>query len=184
MSFFKNILCPIDFSNHSLKALDKAVEMAKKFISQITVAHIIESDDSETFDSAVPLHQPRENMEALELFLKERMPEGIEFYPYVTYGDPAIEILRLEKVYEIDTIIMGLYGKENDIHRLSGSVSQRVYNEAESSVFTVMEEVEAEEPISIYEADPSILSNNPKDNRKHTNMMDNLNSEFYAQFER
>jgi nucleotide-binding universal stress UspA family protein len=157
MNNFETLLCAVDFSEHSLHALTRAFELARSFNSDLMVAHIIEDGSNVgNFDASVPLHQPRKAKNALETFIKLRAPKGINTFAYTSYGDPAEEILRLEKVYDIDAIIMGLYGTNGDMTKLSGSVSRKVSNDCECPVFTILHDTGDSGSIFLEESDPEL----------------------------
>ncbi len=149
MCSFENILCPIDFSKNSLKALEKASELSRVFRSKLTVLHVIETNIDQNsneasyldgFDSKIPLHEPVMLKARFEQYLSCIIPSNIDFYSYVTRGNPADEILRLEKLYDIKSIVMGLYGNTKDLGRLYGNVAKRVIEEAQCAVFTILDQ--------------------------------------------
>ena len=86
MVAFKEILVPTDFSEHSLRALDYAVEIAEKFSSELKLLYVIEpllqaadvSWSSVNFEQLNKSHQ-QSAQEQLAHITAERIPKSVTF---------------------------------------------------------------------------------------------------------
>jgi nucleotide-binding universal stress UspA family protein len=142
---FKRILCPIDFSEHSYKALHAANELALNFSAQLYIVHVV---------SPVPVVQApaapsafnlasyqQELMESSEKSLremtKERMAGELEARPIIAYGDAASEIVRIADEKKIDLIVIATHGKTGFQHLFFGSVAEKVVRLSPCPVLTI-----------------------------------------------
>ncbi|MHA1590642.1 MAG: universal stress protein [Candidatus Njordarchaeales archaeon] len=129
--WFRRILVPVDGSGASLKALDLAIDFAKRYGSSVTVL------------SVVPENFPKERVE--EIFSKVRekvMNQGIQVeYKIRKVQFPqssiATEILREAEDGLFDLIIIGAKGLSGDEETPIGSVAAAVAVLATCSVIII-----------------------------------------------
>lgn len=123
---FKKILVPYDGSDCADKALVVAMDMAKKYNSNIILA---------TFQAVPPLtiraamtheNQCEIAQEEQKAAAQELEKAGIEFSCVVECGDPAESILKVAKEKAADVIVMGSRGLSGFSELLLGSVSTKV----------------------------------------------------------
>ena len=161
---FKKILCPTDGSDHAYKALDLAIDMAKKYSADLVIMHV--PHRSESIDnlrrfaeieglaphvneelnrlSAMDFRMPAITESALrDAGISERLlvelGENItsQAKTRVETGDPADRILECVDKENIDCVVMGSRGL-NDIKGLFlGSVSHKVANRAPCTCIAV-----------------------------------------------
>ena len=140
----KTILVPIDFSEHSRKALGCAADLGASFRSRIVVLTVIE--DRFPYPDLYSLKHPSEDFykEMREGALNE-LKKAIQLVPhvkerislFVTRGYPADKILEVAGQEKADLIVMGTHGTGGIGHIFLGSVSQKVLHRAGCPVMLV-----------------------------------------------
>jgi nucleotide-binding universal stress UspA family protein len=146
---FKNILVPIDGSDHSLKALDYALEFANRFSSNIHII-IAYSLTAETFN-LIQRVIPRPMADSYQRDVKERNEQilveavqhaqtvqpDLKITKSIVQGRPADKIVEIASTRNIDLIIMGSRGIGGIKGVLLGSVADRVADHAACPVMIV-----------------------------------------------
>lgn len=144
MAAFQQIVVPTDFSEHSLRALGYAVEIAERFSSSLKLIYVIEpllqaadvawtSVDFEQLNSS---HKEAAERRLQEL-VDERVPKGIAVESEILFGKPFVEILKLAKSDNADLIVMATHGRGAISHLLMGSTAEKVVRKAPCPVLTV-----------------------------------------------
>ena len=144
MVSFKQIIAPTDFSEHSLRGLDYAVEIAKKFSSQLKIVYVIEpilqaadvAWGTVDFDKLNKAHQDSAEKQLKEL-VRERVPEGLPVETTIMFGKPFVEIVQLARADNADLIVMATHGRGAISHLLLGSTAEKVVRKAPCPVLTV-----------------------------------------------
>ncbi len=143
MISFKKILCPIDYSDCSARALRYATGIALKDSSKLYLVHVI---DKRVFDYGGPTYESPstpdiDTVTKLEEKLIESIPKelrgDIKVESMVSIGIPVEEILRAAQDKEVDLIVMGTHGRTGVSHTIMGSVAENVVRRASCPVLTV-----------------------------------------------
>ena len=145
---FKRLVCAIDFSDCSMRALDYAMSLAQESNSTLTVLHVIEPLlDRPTDDETVlaGLKTAKEYMAAAEdegkALLRKAIPDDVHAYCRVetlqTVGKPYREILRLAATEASDLIVLGVHGRSAADLFFFGSTAQHVVRQAACPVLTI-----------------------------------------------
>lgn len=136
----KKILLAHDGSKLSEKALKKAVEIAEKFGSSVTVVSVVpelyltelmEIDRIRILESLTD-----ETKKTLEK-IKTRVKGIRAIKTVIKQGNPAEEILETAKKIKADLIITGSHGRHGAQKFLLGSVSSKIVDYAQCAVFVV-----------------------------------------------
>lgn len=142
----KRILVPVDFSAHSLAALDYAVAFAKPFKAQLTVLFVVEPvytavpglADGATAAMADLLDQQRLSGRAELVRLEQRYAKRrVRLRALLQIGAAHQAIADAAKQMKADMIIMATHGRTGLSHFLMGSVSERVVRNASCPVLIV-----------------------------------------------
>ena len=135
----KTILCPVDGSAPSKRALRNAIHLARRFDAQLQVLHVI--PPISVFPGLIPsvqLGMERKHMESetprFEAFLKEFDFHGITWNKVVREGAPAEVILQVVSELSADLVIMGSVGRTGLSRILLGSVAGKVARQLPCSV--------------------------------------------------
>jgi len=140
MSVFEKILVPVDGSQGSLNALDKAIKIAKKFDGKITLINVywisaFRLTPSQLVDYVVEVRKIGEEIlaEGKKVVRSEEVPvESI-----IKEGHIVGEILKTAKEGNYDLIVMGARGISKIKEILLGSVSYGVTAHAPCPVLIV-----------------------------------------------
>lgn len=138
---FERILVPTDFSDTAAKALDVAVDLAKKYGATITLLHVYEVPvypylgSMVDFDFVTPIRDAAQK-ELASAFdtLKLR---GVEARSELLFGVPWSVILETADHRKADLIVMGTHGRKGVMHALLGSVAEKVVRLSPIPVLTV-----------------------------------------------
>jgi nucleotide-binding universal stress UspA family protein len=149
----KRILCPIDFSDHSLRALDHAVAFAKWYGSSITLIHV--RPPAPVPYPAGPgmvatFLTPQERAALLDSLtrLQQEHCQGATCSVEVVEGLVAMEILARADAMSADLVVIGTHGRSGFERLMLGSVAERVLRKAACPVLTVPAAVTAVTPVS------------------------------------
>jgi nucleotide-binding universal stress UspA family protein len=152
---FQKILVPIDGSDHSLKALDAAVQIAKQFDGKITLMHVysvvitpVVTPEPSTLTSGVPILTSMEVSKLADAARqagnrvlsdgKDRAKsEGVEAETILAEGHAVQEIIRTSKEGGFDLIVIGARGVSHLREILLGSVSDAIMHHVTCPVLVV-----------------------------------------------
>lgn len=127
----EHLLVPIDFSDSSIRALQRAADLAAKSGGSLTIVHVVPADYGW-------LGIGRENGQRLDKSLQRRaagrlravanshVPENVETFLEVRIGRPAEEIVAAAKETKCDLIVLSTRGESGLDRYLIGSVADRV----------------------------------------------------------
>jgi nucleotide-binding universal stress UspA family protein len=142
----KRILCPVDFSDNSLHALDYAIALAQRQEAELVLLHVVQpSLLSASMDPFLPEYDMTvmENyMDACKRQLKELTERVIaQDHPATTSalrtGTPFLEIVTAARELDSDLIVVGTHGRTGLAHVMIGSVAEKVVRKAPCPVLTV-----------------------------------------------
>ncbi|MEL6536948.1 MAG: universal stress protein [Bacteroidota bacterium] len=130
---FKNILVPVDFSDHATFALNQAVNLAKGGEGEIICHNVVpvpsgyhtSGKTREEFGEIMQGHAKKE----YEHFIKDFDAQGVTLRPFFETNDdnnPADEIYERAVSEGVDLIVLGSKGRKGISNVLLGSVAKRV----------------------------------------------------------
>lgn len=147
MLSFQKILCPIDFSDPSYRALATADELARRYNAELHVLHVVPpvplvelppGSGSAAFDVK------RYETELLDSYRKtldnalgEYVKPGITLTRHLELGDPAHEIVVLAEKIHVDVIVIATHGRTGLKRFLFGSVAEAVVRRSPCAVLTI-----------------------------------------------
>lgn len=138
------ILCPIDFSDQSQAALDKAEGLAEAFGAELLVLHVVEPvlypvayglAATAAVDLAAEARKGAE--QALGPVIEALKERGVSAAPLVAEGTASLRICELAEEREIDLVVMATHGLTGVRHLLIGSTAERVVRRCVCPVMTV-----------------------------------------------
>ncbi len=136
----KHALVPIDFSDHSLRALDVAHTLAAETTGTITLLHVVELLPGWE-DAPLAIRPDRLAKEAeakLERLAAERgLDPKLVARTAVRIGIPWAEITRAADDLDRDLIVIATHGYTGWKHVLLGSTAERVVRHAKCPVLVV-----------------------------------------------
>ena len=144
---FKRILCAVDFSDCSMRALDYAVSMAQEADACLTVLHVfdLEGAMSEHWRDRLTPPSLRNELETLENERRDRLartiPASVGSYcdveTLMMSGTPYREILRVAGEKQSELIVMGVHGRNAADILFFGSTTNHVVRQAPCPVLTI-----------------------------------------------
>jgi nucleotide-binding universal stress UspA family protein len=143
MAHFKEILIPVDFSDHSTAALESAIELARAFDSRLHLLHCyqIQPGGISPYGIAIPSSYSAEVRDAasqqLAAWQEERIPAGVSVDVSIVSEVPSEAIVGTAKKIGADLIVMGTRGLSGFKHVMLGSVAERTVRLAPCPVMTV-----------------------------------------------
>jgi universal stress protein E len=139
----KNILCPVDFSQESGRALSNALIIARMFKAKLVILSVY-SLFRQTFSKleASTINEQRKKDHEVEFnkFLKPFNFVDVNVERVLKGGDSAIVILKSIQNIKADLVIMGTTGKSGFNRVLMGSVTEKVVREVLCSSITLKKE--------------------------------------------
>lgn len=155
MRLFEKILVPLDGSDHSLKALGVAIQIAKKFEGKITLVHVYSvvvatgmMSEPGMASAGVPILRATDVSRLIEAARaagnriledgKERVKaEKVEVDALLKEGHTVEEIISVSKEGDFDLIVIGARGVSHIREMLLGSVSDAVMHHVSCPVLVV-----------------------------------------------
>ena len=140
----RNLLCPIDFSEFSLKAFQYARGLARRFGSRLFVQHTVElppiqpigEAESAAFQQGVQASLRRSGMEMRRLTAFARLQlRDLEIV--VNEGDVCERLAQSIDRNRIDLVVMGTHGRRGFLRPLLGSVTETILRRSPCPVLTV-----------------------------------------------
>lgn len=160
MTKFKKILCPIDFSDHSMQAFIYARRLAEAFKAKLNIVHVAPKPP-EYYNYLLPeyegfSHHPLPTAE-------ERMNSFLadwkgDYQKSILHGTPYKDILRLAEREKYDLIVMGAKGLSPLAPVFIGGTAERAVRGATCPVITVRERPDAKIDRVLFPTDLSELS--------------------------
>ncbi len=145
---FEKILVPVDGSEHSLSALDFAVEMQKKFNSELMVLCVYRHHSP--LDASMYMVKPANSPENLDEAMREHAQGVVEEAKkhaaelgaseprgFIKSGQPARTIINFADDKNVRLIVLGSRGLGDVEGFLLGSVSHKVTSLARCPVMVV-----------------------------------------------
>jgi nucleotide-binding universal stress UspA family protein len=141
----ERILCPIDFSDFSRRALDHAVAISRWYESTITLLHVCTvvpvaayAPGSGVLPSAALTPEDRKALLAsMERFAEGEAGTNVAIDLDIAEGSTATAILAKADAMPADLLVMGTHGRSGFERLVLGSVTEKVLRKAACPVLTV-----------------------------------------------
>jgi nucleotide-binding universal stress UspA family protein len=125
MKLYHNILCPVDYSEHSISALNHALIISKKFDAKLVLLHVFVLPGSVgatgISDEEILLQKSR-----LEEFAGQYINQHPNLAFHVKMGRVGKDIIGTAVEHNADLIIMGSHGYSGIDRLLLGSTAEYV----------------------------------------------------------
>ena len=142
MPTFKNIVCPVDFSESSHHALKVAIELAASAGATLTIAHVWQATYGTAEYPIAPtvlqavVDEAEQLLATLGLQAKKAGVGTVK--TTLLTGSPWAELIRLlEEDRSYDLVVMGTHGRTGLKHILIGSVAEKVVRHAPCAVLII-----------------------------------------------
>jgi nucleotide-binding universal stress UspA family protein len=143
MAGFRKILVPVDFSSHSARALETAIELAKTFQGKLHLLHCysINVGAISPYGLVIPESFDRDIRDAAQRQLaqwrEKATSQKVEAETEVSPMFPSEAIASTAERIGADLIVMGTRGLSGVKHVLLGSVAERTVRIAPCPVLTL-----------------------------------------------
>lgn len=141
---FKRLVCPVDFSEPSLAALELALSLAREGDAALTILHVFEraADDEPRANRSIVAPEYVREVEAdftarLHALVPVNLGDSCRPNTRTAHGKPYQEILGLAAETGADLIVMGVHGRTALDQLLFGSTTNQVVRRATCPVLTL-----------------------------------------------
>lgn len=138
----RNVLAPVDFSEHARLGLAHARELTQAYAASLDVIHIVEEAVFPSVYGIDPItpYMPdvrKRATDALERLVSEIVEDTVPTRLHVVTGYAARDIIDFAEENGTDLIAMATHGRTGLERFLIGSVTEKVIRSASCPVFTV-----------------------------------------------
>jgi nucleotide-binding universal stress UspA family protein len=137
---FEKILVPLDGSEHSFDALEKAIQIAKKFDGELMLIHMYSIPMYKLTPSQLNVYVPEQRKSGEKILaegIKRAYAEGVPFETQLKEGHIVEGIVKVAREGNFDLIVMGARGLSKLKELFLGSVSHGVTMHAPCPVLIV-----------------------------------------------
>jgi nucleotide-binding universal stress UspA family protein len=146
-SLFK-IICPIDFSECSLNAIEYASKVGEQYKAHLVLVHVMDREDYSVFFPRDANFKNQnefviEKMTSLQKAVQEEsLAKGLKSCEILTLeGQIVEEIIRLTQEQKANLIVIGTEGVNNRRPHIVGSKASRVVQESDIDVMVIPRKV-------------------------------------------
>ena len=150
---FKNILCPIDYSDASLAALDHGARLGRHEDATLHILNVYELIFADTYVDGMAPMPVSPDVNALKKRLTNVRPEKVKTVHELIFGIPATSIIKYARAKNIDLIVMGTRSTSKLERWLIGSVTESVIRSAPCPVLAIHEKTNQAAKLT---AEPSV----------------------------
>ena len=147
------ILCPIDFSNCALNALDYAAKLGERYHARLVILHVLNKED---YRKLAPLDEDgnyqadfvAQKLKSLQdAVLKESVSLGLLSCEAIVLEGPIVQgALEYAKKISADLLVVGTEGMNEYKEQLFGSRSSRMVLQADRDILVVPRKVYFKRP--------------------------------------
>ena len=144
MRLFQNILVPFDLSNNSIRSFKVAIDIAKKYQSDVTLLTCLEGDawHHKYYDSRADAQLIKKQRKAAKQHLEklESIAEknNVSFKSYILTSHSVVnDIVKFSKSRKHDLVVIGSHGRTGFDKLLLGSVANGVSQKTKCPVMIV-----------------------------------------------
>jgi nucleotide-binding universal stress UspA family protein len=143
----RTILCPVDFSENSIVALEYAAHFARQNGARLYLLYVLPAEEAripaelyrrDEKSGGVDLVWAEQTArEKLHAIAQERLSNAMHYEIRIGVGDPATVILEAAEHLEAGMIVMATHGRARLAHFFLGSVTEKVVRESLCPVLTI-----------------------------------------------
>lgn len=142
---YQHILVAVDFTTYSLRALNRAVELARQYNARLSLIHAVQHVTYPGLDYDPVMVDPAEFLEVDQQIFDaaverlEKIAKNLDL-PHVTqevlWGTPKATVLSFAEAQNVDLIVAGSHGRHG-LARLIGSTANGIAHDARCDVMIV-----------------------------------------------
>lgn len=138
---FKTILCPIDFSSESSRALAYALRFAQQSGGKLLLVHVVHVPSGELYEPSGHVLTFEEARQRALTRMREIRHQQLGDYAnseiIADIGDPAEQAVIVAQQRNVDLVVLSTHGHTSTDHILVGSVAEAIIRTAPCPVFIV-----------------------------------------------
>jgi nucleotide-binding universal stress UspA family protein len=139
------IICPIDFSDESKRAIKNAITLAHRFNAELIILSVYDEPYKGPLRIDMPWSDQDEKLKArhkksFNEFLADITFSGINVKKIIRKGDFASIIFKTIEKEQVDFMVIGATGRTGLGRFFTGSVTEKVIREVPCSFVTIKEE--------------------------------------------
>lgn len=136
---FRKILCPVDFDENSMAALELAIQLAKGSGGLLYLIHVDSGPLSRPVFPTAPGAVPSEEMSRSRLakIAHERLAGKVRYEVLARFGAPFEVITQAAEEVDADVVVMATHGRTGAARLVLGSVAEHVVRTCSRPVLTV-----------------------------------------------
>jgi len=142
---FARILCPVDFDEYAVAAMELACRLAEDSLTVVYLLHVIVPIVPAPEQIGVPLEpfplSEPEVRKQLEQLARQHLAGRVRYEIRTAVGDPAQVILNRIEEIDIDLVIVPTHGRRGLGRMVLGSVAEQIVRRASCPVMTVRPQV-------------------------------------------
>jgi len=139
---FRHLLVPVDFGEHSRRALDAAIELARRFGAELTLVHIYEFP---AYVYGGMTYATTDLFAPIEAAARDQLDQTLQEVRAMVPGAKAVlrrapvaqGILAVIDEVHPDLVVMGTHGRTGMSHALLGSVAEKIVRLSPAPVLTM-----------------------------------------------
>jgi nucleotide-binding universal stress UspA family protein len=139
---YKTILCPVDFDENCLAALDQAVAIAKQLGASLILVHVLPMALAlgEVPPPAALYEDQEKDAQAKLADIAKQKLGGLKHRELVYTGDVIGSLLLAQAKHQPDLMVIATHGRRGIARMFLGSVAEGVVRKATCPVLTVRSE--------------------------------------------
>ncbi|HYL59118.1 MAG TPA: universal stress protein [Candidatus Acidoferrales bacterium] len=140
---YKTILCPVDFDENSLAALDQAVAIARQLGASLILVHVLPMALAlgEVPPPASLYEDQEKDAQAKLADIAKQKLGGLKHRELVYTGDVIGSLLLAQAKHQPDLVVIATHGRRGIARMFLGSVAEAVVRKATCPVLTVRNEI-------------------------------------------
>lgn len=133
------IFLAVDGSDHSMRATEKAIGLAKVSNAKIDVVHVISSKESKesALQSTGKIELEAKRMQRMQRFFTAIEAAGLEYEYIELRGEPDVELVKYANHEPFEYVVVGSRGLNTFQEFVLGSVSHKLAKRALAPVVIV-----------------------------------------------
>jgi nucleotide-binding universal stress UspA family protein len=137
----RKIVCPIDFSTHSINAMNWAHKFGRATGMSLQISHVVFPSTEPQFTAPLvmetQLNESRKNLDDIAKSLTSQQGSEVAVTSQLDIGDPVQRITQYSKDPGTGFVVLGTHGASDMMQKLFGSVSSTVAEHAHVPVILV-----------------------------------------------
>ncbi len=139
------VLIPIDLDQGVEKAIDKALDTAESYDSELHILFVVDENIYSSYSGDEYIHEfeglekalEQSGREAINDVAEEAEKRSINYVESIRYGAPEKEILEYSEDIDADLIVMGSKKRPGEYRQLLGSITDKVAQTASTPLLIV-----------------------------------------------